>query len=103
MICMTLAQHWLEPKRARSARVVLVVLVRSLFVGTYLACRVVFRAHLASPLCLRLYGRRAFGASACDWRAFGAAVVIHVGPHKTGSTTVQSELVNQASLLEVDG
>ena len=37
------------------------------------------------------------------WRAFGAAVVIHVGPHKTGSTTVQSELVNQASLLEVDG
>jgi len=33
----------------------------------------------------------------------GATVVIHVGPHKTGTTTVQQELGKRASLLEEDG
>mmetsp|Transcript_35274 Transcript_35274/g.79918 ORF Transcript_35274/g.79918 Transcript_35274/m.79918 type:complete len:306 (+) Transcript_35274:119-1036(+) len=33
----------------------------------------------------------------------GATVVIHVGPHKTGTKTVQHELSDRASLLEKDG
>jgi len=36
-------------------------------------------------------------------KANGATVVIHVGPHKTGTTTVQEELAKRASLLEEDG
>ena len=33
----------------------------------------------------------------------GATVVIHVGPHKTASKSVQSDLNDHASLLELDG
>merc|ERR1712228_706720 len=43
------------------------------------ACRVVVRAYMGSPLCLRLPGRHAFGASTGGWHAFGASTASPFG------------------------
>ena len=52
-------------------------------------------------LLIVLIGQQALGATKKG--ATGATVVLHVGPPKTGTTTIQEELANQASLLQVDG
>ena len=50
-----------------------------------------------------LIDQLAFGATDNGAKKNDATVVIHVGPHKTGSTTVQHELAKSVSLLEDDG
>lgn len=54
-------------------------------------------------LFMLLLFQQAVGATKKGAEENGATVVIHVGPHKTGTTTIQSELASQASLLQVDG
>lgn len=45
------------------------------FVGMRLARRFVFGAYFAHPLCLRLRGRRSFGAFTSGWRAVTASAM----------------------------
>jgi len=46
--------------------------------------------------------QQAAGAAKHGAEAMGARVVIHVGPHKTGTKSVQYGLHDQESLLKVD-
>lgn len=50
-----------------------------------------------------LLDQQAVGATKKGAEDIGATLVIHVGPHKTGTTTIQNELASRASLLKVDG
>jgi len=67
---------------------------------TCLARRPVFRAWLASPPCLRLPGRRAFGASPGDWRAFGASPAAPFGRKHCG---VEIQVFLRAPKMLQDG
>jgi len=71
-----------------------VILVQYRSLCTHLACRLVLGAYLAFPHCLRLPGLRAFGASADDWRAFGAPPPFSrvYSPHPRGNDLFRSAL-----------
>lgn len=57
---------------------------------------------ISAFLCVHV-DRRAAGEAKSAAAKAAATVVIHVGPYKTGSTTVQRELSDHASMLELDG
>ena len=60
------------------------------------------RSTINALLSVRIDGQ-AVGAATNGATELGATVVIHVGPPKTGTKTVQKELADHTSSLELDG